>query len=426
MALTLRERKEAEARRIEAAEAALARARRLERTWERLVTDAVCGRVSPADRAEMPLLDAIIREREVCRSAFARDAFGRLVGHAVRHAPRLLEPVDGRGDFRYLTALQVLAELSNRWERPLAAWSPGSRNVERQFAQLARHLLARYRVPAFMDSVLLAPHTLVHPAWFHHVGSGQNLRTAPGLTARLTKRQAHCALLAPESCRTLIQAIRWGQVRGLGGELRLARAVTATWLGRQLLTPEAEAWWATVFQWLSQHPMLDPVHVGPIIDYVHFRWLRDRGFRMAGRSPLALLALVDEWHRTLSRTKPDGPSRLPACGFAPSGWDYVEGARTWTITEIPDYLSLVVEGNAMRHCVATYAHSIMAGQCSIWSMKIEEGGYRSRAVTIELENATRTVVQVRGKCNRYPDEEELAVLQVWASENGLGVEIESG
>jgi hypothetical protein len=89
------------------------------------------------------------------------------------------------------------------------------------------------------------------------------------------------------------------------------------------------------------------------------------------------------------------------------------------VNEILDSRALVEEGRAMRHCVATYQGSILRGKCSIWSLQVNRYGDWERALTIELENASRTVVQCRGKCNRYPTAEERHVLARWAAERSL-------
>ena len=75
----------------------------------------------------------------------------------------------------------------------------------------------------------------------------------------------------------------------------------------------------------------------------------------------------------------------------------------------------------MRHCVATYQALIEQGVCSIWSLKVNRFGSAERAVTVEVRNQTRSIVQVRGKCNRWATPEERAVLALWARENCLSL-----
>src|SRR5262249_16261642 len=100
--------------------------------------------------------------------------------------------------------------------------------------------------------------------WFLHVGRGQNIRTAD-LPLPYTKRMAHEFMQAPADL-TIKEAIRWGQIHGLGGSERLMHAVIGTRLGPPFMHDD---FWITVLQFLIANPMLDLAHVGPIIDYIH-------------------------------------------------------------------------------------------------------------------------------------------------------------
>jgi len=48
--------------------------------------------------------------------------------------------------------------------------------------------------------------------------------------------------------------------------------------------------------------------------------------------------------------------------------------RVWTITELLTSRALSLEGQAMRHCVATYADRCARRQTSIWSVQVEPAG----------------------------------------------------
>jgi hypothetical protein len=158
----------------------------------------------------------------------------------------------------------------------------------------------------------------------------------------------------------------------------------------------------------------------------------DPTFAMPGRTPAALLRLVEEWHREVNHRRigpearrPDVPARFRPSGLKAGRWTFGkdETRRVWTVQEIATYDALLLEGREMRHCVATYAWSIVSGQCSIWSVRFQRPGLRQpeRALTVEVRHAARAVVQARGKCNRRPVGEEEQVLRLWAGVNGLVV-----
>src|SRR5687768_18237939 len=78
---------------------------------------------------------------------------------------------------------------------------------------------------------------------------------------------------------SVLQALRWGQVMGLGGVQRLARAVVASRLRDRL--PD-EPFWLTVVQFLARHPMLDPHQVGPLVDYLFAQRFEREPARVVG------------------------------------------------------------------------------------------------------------------------------------------------
>ncbi len=136
-----------------------------------------------------------------------------------------------------------------------------------QFSSLAGHLLAAYPVPAFLTSVWFEGRSVEarrRQGWYLHVGSGRNIRKAD-LPLPYTKMMAHHFLQAPDHS-TVEAALRWGQVRGLGGSKELARAIAATRLGRSF---DSEDFWISVVHFFVNHPDLDLAQVGPVVDYLH-------------------------------------------------------------------------------------------------------------------------------------------------------------
>src|SRR5687768_8843702 len=101
--------------------------------------------------------------------------------------------------------VQPLIRLGRRhreWVRQPEEWKPRSYNGKRQLSSLARHLFARYRVPAFMDAAWTEDNASgrLHQEWFIHVGRGENIRKAAGLPVPLTKMMAHHFLQAADEC----------------------------------------------------------------------------------------------------------------------------------------------------------------------------------------------------------------------------------
>jgi len=354
----------------------------------------------------------------------------------------LLRPSDRAGDYRNLVNAGLLALALHHadWLRPVETWFPTAQKAWPQFTSLAHHLLAHYPVPPFMTSVwfdLPPGEVLPQHGWYKHFGLGHSIRTA-GLPLRFTKAMAHLFAQAPHHY-TAIAALRWAQVRGLDGSEPLARAVVGTRLGRVL---ENEEFWESVLHFFVNHAALDLAEVGPVVDFLQhqkFEWkegVSPEGvfgkqppprpdYTMKGRTVASLLRQVEEWHKQLGH---DTARRSLAWRPAPfKDFRLIEGSealgnmRAWTITELLTSRALFLEGQAMRHCTATYAERCAHRQTSVWSMQLEDQRGRHRVLTIEVDLPKRTICQARRKCNRLPQTTERQVMERWAAQEGLKV-----
>lgn len=389
----------------------------------------LCNIVQPSKRPR--------EERHVDRGALSR-----LITHVHRCRTKLFDnsPAIQYGDLwgrTYLDAMAMMAAYAPWWLREVEDWKPRTRSVTRQFASLVRHLFVQYDdVPRFFDSVWFAGETdesAKRRKWYVHVGKGQSVRTCD-LPISFTKKMAHHFMLAPNDL-SIDQALRWGQIHGLGGDECLARAILGTHLAENF---QNDDFWTTVIRWLISHPMLDRVHVGPIIDYLNNqRFQPAPGYEqiahpaqpnltMKGRTPESLLARVEHWHRGLVKEAPHRRVReWTSTGIPP--YEFEEGAfenynwKRWTIRELLSSRALLEEGRRMNHCVATYDRSCASGHCSIWSMEIESHEGISKALTIEVNNQGRTICQARGRRNRELNDKERSILLRWADEAGLRI-----
>jgi hypothetical protein len=335
--------------------------------------------------------------------------------------------------------IEALIELDRNkgiWIRPVEAWRPKTHNARRQLGELIRYLLVDYPVPAFMDAAWLGFGATRYQEWFLAIGRGQNIRKL-GTPIPLTKKMAHHFPEAPEPF-SIEQALRWGQVRGMGGCERLADEIASTRLGDSF---QHEDFWVSIIRFLIENPMLDRVHVGPIIDFIQHQRFEERdvwvaqGVRrrepppqpnlsMQGRTPESLLRQVDRWHRDLGKAARGGAlewesSKIGELEFK-TGFEG-RNLKIWRIRELLSSRDLVTEGRAMRHCVASYAGSCKAGRCSIWTMELESSEGVEKHQTIEV-NSTGTIVQCRGPRNRMPTQQEISVLRRWAELRGLKIQ----
>ena len=333
-------------------------------------------------------------------------------------------------DPQIVKALWSVVRYRTYWLAEIEDFKPASKNPYRVFAQMVRYLFAYYEMPVFMDNAFYTQND-THIHWYIHLGNGGNLRKAYHLPITLTTKMAHYVLKAPYDF-TIEEALRYGQIVGMGGDMRLVRHILATQLGRGF---EHEDFWETVIRFFVQNPMLDPAQIQPIVDFLQNikyetrRVVRGRGqvemlppqqpdFSLKGRTVASVLRLVQEWHRELNR--------LPKVAFEEywNGFtmpDFVyEAGNEWTgkvykIRQLFTAEELRKEGNAQSHCVASYNWSCAKGDSSIWSLTVEDSFSNNpkRLVTIEL-NKSRFIVQIRGKYNRQPTDQELDIVERWA------------
>lgn len=375
------------------------------------------------------------------RHNLALPAYDRLL-RQVQAQTDLLHPSGRAGDYRNALNAGLLALSLHHadWLRPVETWFPPSQNPWPLFTSLAHHLFSLYPVPAFMTSVwfeLPPGEVLPQHGWYKHLGLGRSIRTAT-LPLRLTRAMAHLFSQAPHHY-TVIAALRWAQVRGLGGREALARAVVGTRLGKAL---ENEDFWESVLHFFINHPSLELAQVGPVVDFLQhqkFEWkegVSPEGvfgkqppphpdFTMKGRTVASVLRQVEEWHKQLGQD-----TNQPSLSWRHSPFkDFrlVEGSealgnmRVWTITELLTSRALFLEGQAMRHCAATYGERCARRQTSIWSMQVENQRGRRRVLTIEVDLAKRIVCQARRKCNRPPHAVERELMEQWAAQERLRV-----
>jgi PcfJ-like protein len=391
------------------------------------------------------LIDQAVRKAIGSLDRKTRRAFLGLLWKVQARSP-MLRPgrFEGRVEAdrldRLVRGLLALTDHRRDWLRPTEAWEPVGTNPFPLFSSLAHHLLATYPVPPVLVSAWLEEpgwFARTHQMWFRRAGQGKSLREV-GVPIRLTRRMAWEFARAPAHF-SILYALRWAQVRGLGGSDELADAVASSRLAQELRNDE---FWVSVLHFFINHPRLDLAHVGPIVDFLQVQKFDQRrviigedteffldppqpDFSMKGRTVESILRRVAEW-RGSKQTNPE--RRLfqwPRSAI--NEYRSVEGpepARCWTIRELLDSDELAAEGKAMHHCVADFTGVCARRSTTIWSLGVEGSGDpgRRRLVTIEVNPATRKILQASMHCNDPPTEEARNILERWAQAAGLTID----
>jgi hypothetical protein len=307
------------------------------------------------------------------------------------HSDLLAKRVGSFSQERIALGLRALANHHESWLRPVEEWAPTGQSVRPMFRALAHHLLARYPVPDCMTCVWFWGHTdrlRQQQDWFKHLGLGQSMRTA-SIPLHYTKAMAHHFCQAPAHlCPD--EALRRGQVRGLGGSSALAVAICDSWLSYEF---NNESFWTSVIHFFINHPRLDFGHVDPIINYLNEQKFEPRevmnaggvleqqgpanpNLSMKGRTLRSILRDVAarqkekamEARRTF-RWSASGIGGLRLAETAPRD----HNARLWTIRELLCSQELRAEGQAMKHCVADYDRDCARRESRGWSLRVEGG-----------------------------------------------------
>lgn len=369
----------------------------------------------------------------------ARDAFERLrwnpalIPLLARPGP-VLAALGPRPGNTLFDALALLAARHAHWVRAPEEW-PGAvvGDASSALAGLSRHLLASWPVPSFLDTAWVAGRTPDGRVWRDlcvAVAEGRSLRNCP-FPAPMTERARHHFLQAPEEMG-LVAALRWGQVRGMGGDARLAWALVGTRL--EAIQPD-EPFWESVLRFLADRPAFPRAQVGPLCDFLAARREAEPDLSMKGRTTDALLRQMDAWHEALATASRGKQRRWEPMGLTP--FERIEkdlsgGATlTWSVEELSDTRALQEEGSALRHCVRSYAGDCVQGIKAVFSLRLRASDTRvTRPIlTIEVNREKRSVVQVRGKANCLPKEQSPhsrvrrggEVVRIWARERHLGI-----
>jgi len=364
------------------------------------------------------------------------------IRHLMTESDCAFEPLNSKLH-NMIHVIQPIVNYEEHFIRPFETWKPRSHNVYKQFSSLIRHLFGKYNIPNFMDKVWFENFTVADQRqhkWFIHLGTGHNIRSAQELPVNLTKKQAHYFNQAPDNY-TIPAAIRYGQILSLGGNVRLANALVTTRLCAYDSFVEDE-FWLSVIRWFIANPMLDMVHVGPIIDWLYNQkytvqhvFVRpgvaenrppvQPNLSMHRRDANTTLREVNEWHRQLGRDKKNVNLQWASCGIRP--FKFIEGVvgeknmKIWTIRELLSGKELSDEGKKMHHCVGSYATSCHSGRVSIWAMELQTYEGLQKRLTLEVLNANKEIRQARGLYNVRANQQDNNIIARWCGASGLSI-----
>ncbi len=325
------------------------------------------------------------------------------------------------------------------WVRQPETWTPSGANASLQFRSLVTHLFETYPIPNSIKRIWTQDYI---PTWqmglFLQLSAGKSIRKIPlPMSFEVNKNVAGWFMQCPDDLG-LSESFRWAQVRAECGDEKLARILST----RTILSSmrNDERFWQSVIRFLIKHQPISEEETISIVDFLDQQKFQpgcrvfgpDAGqeplqpdFSINGRSLMSLRRLMANWREQIViRFPPDIPKHVR---WEPTNIEPLrcrDGEKVWLIEEILTGKDLRIEGHAMQHCVADYESDCVDRSTSIWSMKSLLHRRWKREATIELIPGDRRVIQARARCNASPSRKALRMLQQWAENSGLKLELE--
>ncbi len=337
------------------------------------------------------------------------------------------------------------------WVREPEDWLPDpAANGLSQWADLLRHLLARYPVPSFLDLAWELPGELRHferDCWCA-LAQGVSLRLVDGFPPGIPHRVLHSALTGSSNGgrRTFAHAIWTAQLKALDASPALTEAILTSRvpfdLGNYALWSRLAAKFSTAsdavalrFGFVVEVLVAVRGHRGAVQVEQLLRLSLATLIRHCVRFATALLN--SDGHRLTESQVSEAAGRTDLSRLANSRWQpvlgpvpfaskraQVAGQTTWTIEELCSLDALRLEGDAMKHCVAGYASGCRNGSSAIFSVRQylpnREGTLQNIShATIQLHPASGKIVQIRGFQNRPVNQTVMDIVDEWAAAKGL-------
>lgn len=192
---------------------------------------------------------------------------------------------------------------------------------------------------------------------------------------------------------------------------------------------------------ISKDPIFNSSQIRPLYDYIQYKKREvdrinrienlNNSFHLKGHNLNNLYNEMIEWHNKLSKDKSKNDASWKPSVIKPYEIikykdedefkkDLVHNYSKTVIVELTTQKELYQEGKTLKHCVSSYVYSCVKGTCQIFSLRRKEYNQLSlkSVLTIEVKNE-RSIVQVRGSCNRLPTIDEKNIIKEWARIEGL-------
>jgi PcfJ-like protein len=301
------------------------------------------------------------------------------------------------------------------WTKDFFDWKPYSKHANQQIKELAAYLFCKYKVPDFLYQCFYETKSTQFIYWLIHIGTGGKVKEMTNIPIPFTQKMGHYFLQAPDKL-TITEALRWAQVKGLGGDDRLAERICYSWISTKPYSHED--FWEAFIQLLANGGMFNINKTTELIDYVREAKRENERYSLKGRTLKSLLRQSDVWHQRFSHTKINQVWK--PCGI--EGYRAEKKSEIVMLEELTESRQLTAEGKTMKHCVGSYAFYCAKGKSAIFSLRKYSGGVLLDIIaTIEVSIPSQRVVQAKAKMNKPISDEARKYMETWATKEGLAI-----
>ncbi|MGE3804637.1 MAG: PcfJ domain-containing protein [Gemmataceae bacterium] len=284
---------------------------------------------------------------------------------------------------------------------------------------LIDHLFVRFSVPRFLYGTWTQEpcfSRLKWLCWFILLAQGGSLRRSRAQFGwNIPNRFEHFLRMTSADTESPVAEVSTAQILRLGGSLEDCRRVLAN--SAFVIDTTERAWesqaefWETTVCWIIAHgnslsdDQCEQVLAWAMHEHTEAERHRVPPFLLKGKGLRAVLERSLAYRRQLAR--PWSGYRWRQRGW---GWQPVDPPlEGWSFVELTSGEELFCEGQALHHCVATYAGQCAAGNAVIVSVRF----MGERRLTIEIQPSTGLVIQAKGKRNRPASGDEQRVIRRW-------------
>jgi hypothetical protein len=330
-------------------------------------------------------------------------------------------------------------QLSARCLRDASTYTPRSYNMDKQLVGLIDHLYVKFPVPEFAYQVFRNNKNDqfnclrdIYQRWFVALSQGESFsKLVKGV---MTSKEASQFLKAPAD--GLIHENVWFAKLVVAGLPDAISQKLVSKLFTNFCFDDPDHRIAEVVSFYANHwTTMGKREMEEITDFLAWKLADDAAFRLKGRTTASVTKLSNEWHIQIQKARYGRYLKWKGLGILP--WQHVIKSSVFEAHELLDNRELLNEGRKQAHCVYSYVSWCETGRLTIFSLReytkkysgsftefgepVYDRSEELSRITIEVNQASRSIVQIRGRQNRRADDRQMKIIELWAAVTGLTI-----